>query len=377
MEAVGQLTGGIAHDFNNILGIIMGNLELIERRVLQDTKTSSFVAEALNGVHRGSEITRKLLDSSRVDVGEEKLVSVNEFVKGMGELIAKSLAVSVKTTTHLGENIWPVRINSGDLQNALLNLSLNARDAMPDGGNLIIETSNRILDEDYELLNSQAKAGEYVMISISDTGTGMPAETRDKALEPFFTTKEEGKGTGLGLSMVYGFVRRSGGSVKIYSEVGVGTTIRIYLPRAYGNGEIEDENQTRNLLPRGNEIILIVDDEKAITSVAAANLESLGYKTLTSESAKHQLLDDNKDIDLLFSDIIMPGGMDGYQLALAAHKMRPSLKILLTSGFTKKREEYINGEKSYLIELASNLIDKPYTQSELAQAIRKILDEAR
>lgn len=377
METIGHLTGGITHDFNNILGIVMCNLELIDRRVIQDRTTSSYVKEALNGVNRGTDIIKKLLNYSRVDAGEEKLVLVNEFIEGVRDLITKSMSVSINSEIHLAPNLWPVKINSGDLQDALLNLSLNARDAMPNGGSLLIETSNKTLDEDYVRLNPQIKVGDYVMISVSDTGIGMNLETLDRALEPFFTTKEEGKGTGLGLSMVYGFVRRSRGSVKIYSEIGEGTTIRIYLPRVQHAEGIEEDVQVKKLLPRGTETILVVDDEKALIKLATTNLEALGYKTLTSETGKHalRLLDEHKGIDLLFTDIIMPGGIDGYQLALAAHKMHPSLKILLTTGFTKKREEYINGEKKYLTELASNLVDKPYNQADLAQAVRKALDE--
>jgi len=377
MEAVGQLTGGIAHDFNNILGIVMGNLELLKRRVSNDETISPLVAAALDGVDRGAAITRKLLIYSRDDAGEEKLVLINEYVKGMEELIAKSLTVSIHTTTHLAENIWPVKVNIGDLQDALLNLSLNARDAMSDGGDLIFETSNKELDEEYVKCNPQAQAGEFVMLSISDTGRGMTAETREKAIEPFFTTKKAGKGTGLGLSMVYGFVQRSGGHIKIYSEVGEGTTIRIYLPRADENGKIENEEPIKNVLPRGDETILVVDDEQAMIKAASENLEFLGYKIITAKTGKQalKLFDTNKNIDLLFTDIIMPGEMDGYQLALTAHEMRPSLKVLLTSGFIKKSEKYVNGEEKYLSELLSHLLDKPYNQRELADAVRKALDE--
>lgn len=357
----------------------MGNLELMRLRVLKDEETTTFVDNAISGVDRGAEITRKLLNYSRMDAGEMKLVSVNKLIEEMDELIARTLTVSVRMKTQLAENIWLVKINSGDLQDALLNLSLNARDAMPGGGCFTIETSNKVLDEDYLRLNPEAVAGEYVMISVSDTGTGMPLETHEKALEPFFTTKVEGKGTGLGLSMVYSFVRRSGGSIRIHSEVGEGTTVRIYLPRAHEYGEIESLGQTRSLLPKGNETILIVDDEKALNEVSAPNLESLGYRTLTAETGKHalKLLEDNKHIDLLFSDIVMPSGMDGYQLALAAHRMRPSLKILLTSGLIKKREQYVADEGKYLTELVTNIVNKPYSLSELARAIRKTLDEER
>lgn len=376
MEAVGQLTGGISHDFNNILAVILGNLELIEDEVSNDEVTSKFVAEALRGVDRGAEITRKLLNYSRSHTGEERLASINDVLDEMGSLISKSLTVSINVKFELAENIWPVKVNVGDLQDVLLNLSLNAGDAMFDGGSLFIETSNKTLDEDYALQNPDAKVGEYIMISVSDTGAGMTPEARERALEPFFTTKPEGKGTGLGLSMVYGFIKRSRGHIKIYSEIGKGTTVRLYLPRAYGSVAIESEELRQVSPPRGNEMILVVDDEDALVQSASANLASLGYGVCTAVTGKQalKLLSDNKEINLLFTDIVMPEGMDGYQLAMTAHEMLPSLKILVTSGFTKEREAHVNGKEKYLSDLVSNLLDKPYNKMELAIAVRKALD---
>ena len=284
---------------------------------------------------------------------------------------------SITVETHLADELWPVEIDPGDLEDAILNLSLNARDAMPEGGTLVIETANKVLDENYVERNPSAIAGEFMTISVSDTGTGMTAEVREKLFEPFFTTKKFGKGSGLGLSMVYGFVERSGGHAKVYSAVGEGTTFRIYLPRAHGEAsEVEAAPDCQVELPRGGETILIVDDEESLRDVAVLYLEDLGYKALTASNGKQALnvLKDNRDIDLLFCDIIMPGDLDGYQVALTANEIRPTLKALLTSGFTNKREAPANGEVGYLTGLTSDLLSKPYDRAKLAFAVRHVLD---
>lgn len=378
MKAVGQLTGGIAHDFNNILSIIMGNLEILQRITANDEKALGRIEMALKGAKRGADITKKLLNFSSMGAHEVSLVSMNKFIENLKELIAKSLTASIKVETHLANDLWPVALDPGDLEDAILNLSLNARDAMPDGGVLIIETANKILDESHVLSNPDAEAGEFVMISVSDTGMGMTDEIKERVFEPFFTTKEQGKGTGLGLSMVYGFIHRSGGHLNIYSEVGAGTTIQIYLPRVRDQVNSDDViNTTFTDLPRGTETILIVEDEEDLLDIAVSHLDELGYKCLVATDSKQALkvLQENKGIELLFSDIIMPGELDGYQLALAAHEEYPELKILLASGFTKKREEYVNGENKFLSQLTSELLNKPYNQRELALVIRNTFDE--
>jgi signal transduction histidine kinase/CheY-like chemotaxis protein len=377
MEAVGQLTGGIAHDFNNILAIVMGNLELLQRRVSGDEEASRRVETALKGAKRGADLTRKLLGFSRKEAHETKLTSVNELIWNMEELLVKSLTVAINVEHHLADDLWPVEVDPGDFQDAILNLALNARDAMSDGGSLVIETSNKVLDEDYVRRNPQGKAGEFVMLSVSDTGHGMTPEVRERVLEPFFSTKEEGKGTGLGLGMVYGFVQRSKGHMKIYSEPGEGTTIRIYLSRAHEEGESEGKEPAQADLPRGSETILVVDDEEHLVDIAVSHLEGLGYRTVTANGGMQALevLQGDADIDLLFSDVIMPGGMDGYELAKQAIEKRPNLKVLLTSGFTKKREELNNEDKAVYAKLATNLLSKPYNQSELALSVRRVLDE--
>ncbi|MBT4890961.1 MAG: response regulator, partial [Rhodospirillales bacterium] len=376
MEAVGQLTGGIAHDFNNILGIVMGNLQILQRMVGKDAKATDRIDVALKGVMRGADLTRKLLGFSRMEAHGTKLTSVNEFIENLEELLSKSLTVAIKVEHHLSADLWKVEVDPGDLQDTILNLALNARDAMPDGGRLVIETANKVLDEKYVRHNPQYQVGEFVMLSVSDTGHGMTPEIRERVLEPFFSTKEEGKGTGLGLSMVYGFVQRSGGHISIYSERGEGTTVNLYLPRGNEDVNREKKSEADLDLPHGKEIILVVDDEEHLVEIAVSHLHDLGYRTITANSGDQaiKIIEDNQDIDLLFSDIIMPGDLDGYQLAIAAQKKCPSLKALLTSGFTKKKEDYFSPDGSKYAELAANLLNKPYNQTELAKAVRNTLD---
>ncbi|MCG8512021.1 MAG: transporter substrate-binding domain-containing protein [Rhodospirillales bacterium] len=377
MEAVGQLTGGLAHDLNNALAIISINMGMIERSSEDREPFSTFVAEVMKGVDRASNLTRKLLDYSRTEVDETRRVRVNDFVFEMESLIAKSLTPAIALELSLSETTWTVEIDPGDFETALLNLALNARDAMPDGGTMFIEAENKIIDQTYVNLNPESTAGDFVMISISDNGSGMPPEVIEGAFDPFFTTKEVGKGTGLGLSMVYGFVRRSGGHVKIYSEPGEGTSIRMYLPRAAGEADKRPGCRVNaDGLPGGHETILVVDDEENLVTAAVTILESLGYRTISAASGKQALdiLDGNPSIDLLFSDVIMPRGMDGYRLAIEALNRRPGLRVLLTSGFTSRREEFVNGENRIASDLAKSLLHKPYNIAELAVAIRNALD---
>ncbi|MBL6954811.1 MAG: response regulator [Alphaproteobacteria bacterium] len=302
---------------------------------------------------------------------------MNDFMVPMKELIATALTPSINVENRLADNLWSVEIDPGDLEDAILNLALNARDAMPEGGALVIETANRVLDENYVKNNPSATVGDFVMISVSDTGTGMTDEVKEKLFEPFFTTKEVGEGTGLGLSMVYGFVERSRGHIKVYSEPGAGTTFRIYLPRTHEKAiEAETASDRQIKLPHGSETILIVDDEEALRIAAVLYLEALGYKILTANNGQQALevLNDHQGIDLMFCDVIMPGELDGYRVALAARERNPALKILLTSGFTRKREGYATGDGSYLSSLANSLLSKPYNHEELAFAIRRTLD---
>ena len=376
MDAVGQLTGGIAHDFNNLLGIIMGNLELLQLTLKDNPKALERIDSALAGATRGAQLTRKLLNFSRQDHKKQQLTQINLFVENLRELIAKSVTASIQVEIHLEEHLWPVEIDSGDLEDAILNLSLNARDAMPNGGVLVIETANKQVDGNFVNENPGSREGDFVVISVSDSGTGISEGVRKKIFDPFFSTKEFGKGSGLGLSMVYGFVQRSGGNIQISSEEGNGTAFHIYLPRAI-DGQIEqidDEKQVE--LPRGSETILVVDDEKGLATSTEKYLQQLGYKTLAAYSGKEalEIFSTTEGIDLIFSDVVMPE-MDGFELAFTAAEQQSSIKILLTSGFTSKHMELRSEYKEAHRKFAKQLLSKPYNLRELAIAVRRILDE--
>lgn|GEM_PF-6824413 len=377
MEAVGQLTGGIAHDFNNILGIVLGNLEILEDLTKDDPVSAKRVSAALAGVRRGSEITRKLLNFSRQVPSEARLIDVNDVLRGMYPLVSRSLTASIELEAHLADGLWPVVADPGDLQDAMLNLALNARDAMPDGGKLIVETANMVLEGGLSSQGTDLPGGDYVCIEMSDTGSGMSEEVRAAAFEPFFSTKEEGRGSGLGLSMVYGFVRRSRGRIDIYSEMGKGTTVCICLPRA-SEGEAHDSQPSARAvtLPRGSETVLVVDDESGLTDIAAVNLGALGYTVLQAGDAREalKLLEEGRSVDLLFTDVILPGAIDGYKLAADVRRRWPEVKILVTSGFSKRREEAVHSGRAETLALARRLLRKPYTRAELAAAVRHALD---
>ncbi len=380
MEAVGQLTGGISHDFNNKLGVIIGNLDLLMGQIVENPVAQEYAEAALEGAERAAELTRKLLGFSRIDFGSASLVNVNEFIGGMEHLITRSLTAAIAVNTHLASDIWPVNVDPGDFEDMLLNLALKARDAMPNGGFLVIESANKTLDEGYVQQTPGARTGDHVVISVSDTGCGMSPEILDQIFEPFFTTKSMEQGTGLGLAMVYGFVQRSRGHIKVYSEPGRGTTIRIYLPRA-------DEASTAVCLradladgaaPSGNESVLVVDDEDQLRQAAVTILEGLGYHTLSVANGKQALdvLDADEPVDLVFSDVVMPGGIDGYELAQKALKDHPGLKVLLATGFAGKRNDGGCELDPQLFDaLSRNCLAKPYSRHELAVAIRKTLDK--
>ena len=375
MDAVGQLTGGIAHDFNNLLGIIMGNLELLKISLAKRPKDIEKIESALSGANRGAQLTRKLLNFSRQEHKKNELTQINSFIENLRELIAKSVTASIQVEINLEKNLWPVTIDPGDLEDAILNLSLNARDAMPNGGILVIETANKHLDINFVNQNPGASVGDYVMVSVADSGIGISPGVRKKIFDPFFSTKEFGKGSGLGLSMVYGFVKRSGGHIQIYSEEGSGSEFHIYLPRASDDQPVLT-TQTQVELPNGNECILVVDDEVLLAETTSRYLQQLGYKTLLANSAEEalEILSTTKGIDLIFSDVVMPD-MDGFDLAFAAVKQQSSLKVLLTSGFSSKRLELENNHHDVHRKLAANLLAKPFNLGELAEAVRRTLDE--
>jgi len=375
MEALGQLTGGIAHDFNNILGIILGNVELLERHIVGDEKALNRLEAINKSALRAADLTKQLLGFSRSQAAQTRATDINKILAEMGNLIRRSITPEVEVNQQLAHDLWLTEIDPGDFQDALLNLILNARDAMPGGGQLTFETSNCTLNAAYCTQNPGAIPGEYVQLTVSDTGEGISPEVRERIFEPFFTTKVQGKGTGLGLAMVFGFINRSGGHINVYSELGIGTSFRFYLPRLSQQEQvIELVDERTDVLPQGHETILAVDDEKGLLELTQASLESLGYCVITASDGQEALvrLANDSSIGLLFSDVVMPGGMNGYELAERATTIFPNLKVLLTSGYTKKTVVH-NG----LARFTGNLLSKPYSQAELAQRVRAVLGEPK
>ncbi|ARJ65688.1 histidine kinase [Magnetospirillum sp. ME-1] len=372
MEAVGQLTGGIAHDFNNLLGIITGNLELLERAVQGNDACQRRVDTALRSARRGADLTRRLLSFSRQDPKAQgkSLTDLNEAVAGMQEMIQRSLTRVIEVRTQLATECWQADINRSEFEDCLLNLCLNARDAMPNGGMLSIETANVVVDSEYCRIDPNITPGRYALVSISDTGTGIPKDIVDRIFEPFFTTKERGKGTGLGLAMAYGFAKRSGGHIRVYSEPGIGTTFRLYLPKASSVAAAEaTPDLSAEALPTGTEHVLIVDDEPHLAEIAGEFLKELGYRVSIPGDAAEALsaLRHDPAIDLLFTDVVMPHGLDGYGLERSAREMGHGCAVLLTSGFTGYAAEHKGGH--------GDILPKPYSKADLARAVRKALDD--
>lgn len=379
LEAVGQLTGGIAHDYNNMLAVIIGNIQMVARAAELDDKSKQRLDRALTAAQRNADLTAKLLGFSRTQPHRTEPICANDSIEGLEDVIAKSLTASIEVRTNLSEDLWFVDIDPAELEDMLLNLAINSRDAMPDGGVLAIATSNKVLGEDCVSYNPGSHTGEYVVVAVSDTGTGMSKEVREKIFDPFFSTKEMGKGTGLGLSMVYAFVQRSGGFINVHSVPREGTTFRVFLPRVQCRADsVTAPNKAADQeLSRGSETILVVDDEELLVNLVVTQFEDLGYRTFSADSGEEalEILKGNPNIDLLFSDIIMPGKLDGYDLALAAKKICPSLEVLLTSGFAGEREEFSNNSNEIVARLAAKRLSKPYVLAELAIAIRNTLDE--
>jgi len=363
MEAVGNLTGGIAHDFNNILSVILGNLQLLQRRVNTDPKLLKMSGTAIQATQRGADLTRQLLAFSRRQQLEPRVIDPNELVANMSKLLRRTLASNIEIKISAGDNIGRIRIDPAQLESAILNLSINARDAMLDGGKLLIETSNEQLgDSDVKRYGGIAP-GSYVCISVSDTGVGISDAALEKIFQPFFTTKEVGKGTGLGLSMVQGFVSQSNGYISVYSEVGQGTCFRIYLPRTSADLQDDDELASESM-PTGDAMIMLVEDDQEVRETAALLLEDLGYTVVAAQSGPDALAQFEKlpKIGLLFTDMIMPGGMNGHQLADAMRERLPDLPVLLTSGYP--RDAFSDGRHYPLLQ-------KPYTKEALAKAVQQ------
>ena len=373
MEAVGQLTGGIAHDFNNMLSVVMGSLELLNRRLAgNDARAKRHVDAAAEAARRASLLTQRLLAFSRQQPLEPEAIDANKMVTSMSDLLRHSIGADIRLETVLAGGLWRTHADPNQLENIILNLAVNARDAMPEGGRLTIETQNTHLDERYSAAHPGMFAGQYVLIAVTDTGTGMPAEIIEKAFDPFFTTKPVGKGTGLGLSQVYGFVKQSGGHVKIYSEIGQGTTIKIYLPRLVGALAQNVHEHTEQDLPLGDtrEVVLVVEDEPAVRRFSVEALTELGYQVLEADgaSAALQLLDAHPEIVLLFTDVVMPD-VNGAKLADEARRRRPTLKVLFTTGYTRNAVVH-NG----VLDSGVEMIGKPFTLDALAVKIRLILE---
>jgi len=377
MDAIGQLTGGIAHDFNNILGIILGNLNLLKRDLEGNEKALKRIKSINKTSQRAVDLTKQLLSFSRKQEVKVEPTDINQLIQSNNTLITRSLTPAINIKEYFLDKLWLTEIAPGDFEDVLLNLILNARDAMPDGGKLTIETCNCVLDATYCAQNPEFIEGEYVQFIVSDTGAGIPSDKLEHIFEPFFTTKPEGKGTGLGLAMVYGFINRCKGHIKVYSEVSIGSTFRLYLPRSKSRTQsveipIESGQIQQLSLQRGDETILVVDDEEGLLELAKESIQVLGYRVLTALDGEQalKLLVEDPSIALLFSDVVMPGGLNGYELAEQATKKHPELKVLLTSGYTEKAISYSDRARFNF-----KLLSKPYTQSDLAMNIRTLLGE--
>jgi PAS domain S-box-containing protein len=370
LDSIGRLTGGIAHDFNNLLAVIMGNIELVRDRLPNGSETGEIADEALDAVRRGAELVRRLLAFARKQHLEPTAVNLNDRLPGIVPMLERTLGEKIRVQVKPAEQLWPARIDATQVDDALVNLAINARDAMRDGGTLTVETDNVILDEDYAAQHIEVVPGKYVMLAVSDTGTGMPPEIVARAFEPFFTTKSEGEGTGLGLSQVFGWVKQSGGHIKIYSELGHGTTVKLYLPRASEDGRRDDRAAREEVDGHGSETILLVEDNPHVRRTAVRQLSDLGYSVIEAEQAESALekIRSGESFDLLLTDVVMPGGMSGYELAAAADGLRPGIKVLFTSGYTELAANGLRRSRK------GPLISKPYSKSDLGRAIRSALD---
>ena len=373
MEAVGQLTGGIAHDFNNMLAVVVGSLDLLSRRLSDgDARAQRYLDAASDGARRAALLTQRLLAFSRQQPLQPEAIDANKLVAGMSDLLRHSIGADVRLETVLAGGLWRTHADPNQLENVILNLAVNARDAMPDGGRLTIETQNAHLDERYVAAHLGLTPGQYVLVAVTDTGAGMPTEIIEKAFDPFFTTKEVGKGTGLGLSQVYGFVKQSGGHVKIYSEPGLGTTIKIYLPRLLGASGVDTATQVAAPLARGDsgEVILVVEDEPAVRQFSVDALSELGYRVLEADGAAAALglIDAHPEIVLLFTDVVMPE-VNGAKLAEEVRRRRPDIKVLFTTGYTRNAVVH-NG----VLDPGVELIGKPFNLEALAAKLRSVLE---
>lgn len=370
METLGQLTGGIAHDFNNLLTVITGNLELLEMQ-LSEGSHKELLEEALEAADLGARLTHGLLAFARRSPLVPESVDVNEVAIGLTDMMQRTLGPTIDLGSVLGSDLWFTKVDRAQLESGLVNLAINARDAMPKGGKLVIETRNAVVDADQQDVGFGPKRGEYVQLAMADTGHGMARETLDRALEPFFTTKQVGHGTGLGLSMVLGFAQQSGGHLAIYSEVGVGTTVNMYLPRQLEDDQEPEAARSSPAMKTGNgEIILVVEDDPKVRKLTISRLQRLGYVVHAANDGEQarEMLNTIPDIDLVFTDLVMPGELSGYEVAQYAQQHFPEIRVLLTSGYA---EELTRGEKLQVNQLT--LLRKPYRLGELADAVAEAM----
>lgn len=369
MESIGQLTGGVAHDFNNLLQVISGNLQLLGRAMGDQERAKGYIKSALDGVRRAAKLASQLLAFSRRQPLEPKTVNLGRFVTGLEELLRRTLGEGVEVHTVVADGLWNSLVDPTQVENALLNLAINARDAMDGGGRLTIEARNALLDETYARHHTGLTAGEYVLLSVTDSGSGMTADVLLRAFEPFFSTKPEGHGTGLGLSMVYGFVQQSGGHINVFSELGHGTTIKLYLPRS-----LDEEAPALPVAQQegagGSETVLVAEDDNGVRATVVALLQQLGYKVLQANDAASALaiIDTGVHIDLLFTDVVMPGSLRSPELARLARERRPHMAVLFTSGYAQ--DAIVHGGR---LDPGLDLLGKPYTQDALARKIRHVL----
>ena len=373
LDAVGQLTGGIAHDFNNLLSAMVGNAELLEERVGDDPATKRMVETIRRVGERGASLTKRLLAFSRKQVLSPKSVQLSDLVANLEDLLRRTLGETVDLRIRNGDGLWSATVDPHEFENAVLNLAINARDAMPDGGRLTIETANVVVEDGFAGLGRDLAPGEYVSVSVSDTGIGMTAEVRERAFEPFFTTKDVGKGSGLGLSMVYGFAKQSSGGATIYSEPGQGTTVRLYLPRSPGETSAVASGDQAPAVASGSGRILVVEDDPDVLALVLAMLEQAGYSVdgVPDGPAALRALDDRGPYDLLFTDLVLPRGMTGADIARAAQERSPGIRILFTTGYAETRllDDAQVGRGAVILR-------KPWRRSEVLQSIREALDGA-
>jgi signal transduction histidine kinase/CHASE3 domain sensor protein len=368
LDAIGKLTGGVAHDFNNMLTVITGTTETLVAGLADQPEFQSVAKLIDDAAERCAELIRHLLAFARKQPLQPRNVDINNAVLDVAKLLRPALGEQIEVETILAPEATTSHIDPSQLANSVLNMAINARDAMPNGGKLLLETRNVVLDDAYAEANAEVRPGPYVMLAVSDSGTGMPADVRDRAFEPFFTTKDVGKGSGLGLSMVYGFVKQSGGHIKIYSEQGHGTTIRLYLPPAHGLTDAAAA--TAAPVAGGNELVLVVEDDALVRNFVVAQLHGLGYRTIAAPDSRAAMVhvENGEPFDLLFTDVILPGGMTGRQLADEIAKRRPGLKVLYTSGYTDNSIVH-HGR----LDEGVLLLTKPYRKSQLAQMVRQAL----